>query len=288
MSTSRNDWVVDVGEADFERAVLERSREVPVVVDFWSPSCGPCRILGPQLEALAEEKAGAFVLAKVNLDHCPNLAMHFAIEAVPTVQAFKNGRAVDGFVGLLAEGQLREFVEGLLPSEADRLAQQGKAKEADAPEEAERLFRQALSLEENHGGATVGMVRVLLGRNRDDEAAELLGRLRVGEDTAEETEKLERLLSLRRMARPFGTEADARRRAEAEPKNAERQYELGCVLAAAGRYAEALETLLAAAERNPTLARGKVREAMVEVFRVIGERDPLADEYRKKLTQLLY
>lgn len=288
MATVRNTWVVEVGESDFEREVLERSRTVPVVVDFWTPTCQPCRVLGPQLERLAEERAGDFVLAKVNLDHAPNLAMHFGIEAVPTVQAFRNGRPVDGFVGVLPEEQLREFVDRISPTQADKLARQAKELESTSPDEAERLYQQALVTEAGHGEALMGMVRLLLARDQDDEAEQLLGRVRVGEELADDTERLEHLLALRRLGRPFGPEADARRRAEAEPKNMERLYELGCVIAVAGRYPEALQALLTAAGGNTALARGKVRVAMVEIFHVIGVRDPLADEYRAKLAQLLY
>src|SRR5262245_11658268 len=112
---SAGPWVIDVGEEDFERAVLQRSHELPVMVDFWSSSCPPCRIIGPMLEALAQEKAGAFLLAKVNLDHCPNLVMQFGIEAVPTVQVFRNGKAAHGFVGLMPDDQLRAFVDRICP-----------------------------------------------------------------------------------------------------------------------------------------------------------------------------
>lgn len=288
MATTRNNWIVDVGESDFEREVLDRSRTVPVLVDFWTPTCQPCRVLGPQLERLAEERGGEFVLAKVNLDHAPNLAMHFGIEAVPTVQAFRNGRPVDGFVGVLPEEQLREFLDRISPTEADKLARRARELESTSPDEAERFYQQALDRDAGHGEALLGMVRLLLARDRDEEAEQLLGRVRVGEDQAEETERLEHLLTLRRLGRSFGPEDDARRRVDAEPRNAERLYELGCVLAGLARYPEALAILLTAAERNPGLARGKVREAMVEIFHVIGVRAALADEYRAKLAQLLY
>jgi putative thioredoxin len=281
-------WIIDVAEADFVRDVIDRSREVPVVVDFWSPSCQPCRVLGPLLERLAQERAGAFVLAKVDLDHAPNLAMHFGIQAVPTVQAFRDGKAVDVFVGLLPEGQLREFLDRICPSEADKLVREAKNLETKSPEGAERLYRQALVKEPDHGGAMAGLAHILIGRNRDEEAEKLLGKIRVGGDVGEDVERLEHLLALRRLGRGLGSEADARRRLEAEPNNAQRHYELGCILAAAGRYVEALQSLLAAAERDPALARGQAREAMVEIFHVIGVRDPLADEYRNKLARLLY
>lgn len=288
MSTARNAWVVDVSEEDFERDVIERSRAIPVVVDFWSPSCGPCRILGPMLEAAAAERAGEFLLAKVNLDHAQNLAMSFGIEAVPTVQAFRDGRASYGFVGLLPEDQLREYLNRICLSAADKLVRQANALESPKPVEAERLYQEALTLQPDHDGAVLGMVRLLIARNQDEDGEQRLGSMRVSAETAEEVDRLEHLLALRRLGLPFGSEVEARKRVEAEPKNAERRVELGCVLAREGRHVEALETLLAAAERNPTLARGKVREAMVEIFQVLGASNPLTGEYQKKLSLLLY
>jgi putative thioredoxin len=288
VSETTSPWVIDISEADFDRQVIERSRERPVVVDFWAPWCGPCRMLGPILEQLAREKQGEFILAKVNIDENQRLALEYGIESIPAVKAFRNGRLVGEFVGLYPEAAVREFVDRLLPTEADRLAAEAAALEVGNPAEAEARYRRALELDRNNDGALVGLARLLVARGQDDEAGELLARAgRVGEHGAE-AERLEAIVSLRRLAREFGNEAAARRRVEADPQNAEYRYQLGVVLAAAGRHAEALQTLLAAAEMDRTLAASQVREAMVQVFQVVGVRSELADEYRDKLTRLLY
>jgi putative thioredoxin len=278
---------MDVEEADFERAVIERSRQQPVMVDFWAPWCGPCRMLGPVLEKLIEERAGAILLAKVNIDNAQNLAMAYGVEAIPAVKAFRDGRLVLEFLGVLPEAQLREFLDRLLPTEADRLTRQAADAEASNPAEAEHLYRRALEMDRNQDGALLGLARLLIARDQAAEASELLGRIHGGEQAAE-AEGLQTVLALRERSRSFGDEAAARLRQAAEPENAQARYELGCVLAAKGQYAEALAMLLSAAERDRKLAGALVRETMVQIFHAIGVRSPLADEYRDKLSRLLY
>ncbi|HEV3260009.1 MAG TPA: tetratricopeptide repeat protein [Gemmataceae bacterium] len=281
-------WVVDVEESAFEREVIERSRERPVVVDFWAPWCGPCRALGPVLEQLAAERQGAFVLAKVNVDDAPELALRYQIEGIPAVKAFRDGRPVLGFVGLLPEAQLNDFLDRIRPSEADLVVSQAAGAEATDPAEAQVLYRRALEIDPRHDGAILGLARLLIAGGQDDAAHDLLERIEVGSEQSEEAERLDILLFLRRAGRDFGDVETAGRRVEGDQDNAEYRYQLGCVLAANGRYAEALDLLLSAAKRDRKLAASKVREVMVKIFQVVGVRSPLADEYRDKLSRLLY
>jgi putative thioredoxin len=288
VSKTNSAWVVDVQEADFEREVIERSHERPVVVDFWAPWCAPCLTLGPILERLAQERAGEFVLAKVNVDEAPNLAGYFGIRGIPSVKAFRDGKLVLEFEGLLPEAQLRQFLDQVRPSEADRLISQAGPLETSNPAEAEALYRRAVESERGNEAAMVGLARVLIAQSRDEDAAEVLERLGPGGEQGPEFERLEAMLYLRRLARDCGDVATAQKRLEADPDNPHLRYELGCALAAAGRYPEALEQLLAAAERDRKLAAAKVREVMVKIFHIIGVRSPLADEYREKLSRVLY
>jgi putative thioredoxin len=281
-------WVKDVKEADFEREVIERSREVPVVVDFWAPWCGPCRALGPVLERLAAERDGDFVLAKVNTDEAPDLAYRYRIEAIPAVKAFRDGRPVLEFVGVLPEAQLREFLDRLCPGPADREARQAADLETSDPAAAEAQYRSVLEQDPTNDAAVVGLARLLIARGQDAEASDLLSRIAPAGDLGTEAERLGAVLFLRDQARPYGDEASARRQLAAEPDSAEARYQLGSVLAAEGKYSEALQTLLEAAERDRTLAADKVRPVMVKVFYAVGVRSPLADEYRDRLAQVLY
>jgi putative thioredoxin len=281
-------WIYDVRPEQFARLVLQRSQERPVVVDFWAPWCPPCRALGPLLERLVRERRGEILLAKVNVDEAPELALQYGAEAIPLVVAFRDGRPVGQFLGLLPEEQIRQFLEAIGPTEADRLARQAQELEQKNPAEAERLYRQALAADARHEAATVGLARLLVARGQDDEARQLLAEAAVSGERAAEVERLNGLLALRQLAQGLEEEATLRRRLEAEPANAELRYQLGVRLAAAGRYEEALQLLLAAAEASPSLARSKARPAMIQIFNVIGPQSPLANDYRNRLMALLY
>jgi putative thioredoxin len=281
-------WIFTAGGNDFETLVLQKSHEVPVVVDFWAPWCGPCRSLAPVLEKLIRQRGGAILLAKVNIDEEPDLAAQFAVESIPLVMAFRGGRPVLDFVGLLPEPQIADFLDRISPTEAERKAKEAIALEKSDPAQSEKLYRLALQKDANQEAAVLGLARLLIAQHKDGEAAELLDRVGPGSAQGAEAERLSAILWLRGHAGSSGDEATLRARLEVDPKNAGLLYDLGCVEAAAGRYAAALELLLQAAERDLKTAKTKVRETMVKVFHAVGDRSPLADDYRAKLTALLY
>ena len=157
--------VIDVSEQDFEREVLERSHTTPVVVDFWAEWCGPCRMLGPVLEQAAGDREGQVVLAKLDTDANPGISRAFAIQSIPAVKAFKDGRVVDEFVGAIAPGQVAQFFDALLPSEADGLVAQGD----------EASLRRALELEPGRADAAVPLAGLLHRRGDTDAALDVLG-----------------------------------------------------------------------------------------------------------------
>ena len=279
-------WVADVTADTFQEQVVEQSKTRPVVVDFWAPWCGPCRQLGPALEALAAEKAGAFALAKVNTDDHPDLAQAFGVSGIPAVFAVRNGEVVDQFVGLLPPDQLRAFLDRLAPSEAETAAADALGLEGRDPAAAEFAYRQLFAADPNDPGARVGLARVLLARpGTEGEAAELLSLVDPGDHLAE-AERLRAVLRVRDV--PHADADLAAARAGAKPDDAESQYRLGRVLAARGDYLPAMDALLAAAEADRELGRTRVRELMVDVFQVIVPRSPEADDYRGRLRNLLY
>lgn len=285
---AKTKWVIEVGDADFEADVLQRSEQVPVVVDFWAEWCGPCRQLGPMLEQAAADRKGKFVLAKVNVEEAQQLAAYFRVESIPAVWAFKGGQAVSRFEGLLPEAQLKGFLDELAgPDAADPLVQAAGFEETD-PKRAEQIYRDALAKDETNDQARLGLARVLVATDRDDEALKVLETIPDAGEHGAEAVKVRRTVEMRKNAATAGDEKDLRKRIAADPENAQLRLDLGNVLATQGQYEPALEALLQAAELDRELGRGPVRELMVKVFEIVGVRSDLADRYRDKLRALLY
>ena len=285
---AKSGWVIEVGDADFEAEVLQRSEQVPVVVDFWAEWCGPCRTLGPMLEQAAADRKGKFVLAKVNVDEAQQLAMYFRIESIPAVLAFKGSQAVNGFVGLVSEAELKQFLDDLAgPAANDPLVAAAALEEKD-PAKAEKIYRGALEADEKNDPARLGLARVLIAIDRDDEALQVLETIPDAGEFGAEAVKLRRTVEMRKNAASAGDEAALRKRVAADPDNPQLRLELGNVLATKGQYEPALEALLKAAELDQELGRGPVRELMVKVFEIVGVRSELADRYRDRLRALLY
>ena len=187
--------MTDVTDATFQRDVLDRSAEVPVVVDLWAEWCGPCRTLGPILERVVAETGGKVALAKVDIDSNPQVAATFQVQSIPAVFAISNSKVVDSFIGALPEPAVREFVSKLAPSEseADRLAALGD----------EASLRRALELEHDHPVAVVALAELLAGRGEGEEALTLLTRL-------PETAETRRVAALARVGDPAGDDVTGR------------------------------------------------------------------------------
>jgi putative thioredoxin len=275
-------------ENDFESAVLQKSHETPVVVDFWAPWCGPCRALAPVLERLVKARGGDVLLAKVNTDEEHALAEQYGISVLPTVLAIRDGKAVLSFEGLLPEHQLTDFLDRIVPSQAERTAREAVALEKPNPAQAEKLYRQALTDQPDQPEALLGLARLLIDAHQESEANELLERVGPGGEHAAEAERLAAVLWLRQQAQVMGHEPTLSERLQIDPQNAQLLFELGAVVAGAGKYPEALELLLQAGKLDRKLAANQVRETMVKVFHVVGVRSALADQYRDKLSAVLY
>jgi putative thioredoxin len=281
-------WVIDVTDETFEKEVIERSRELPVVVDFWAEWCGPCRVLGPTLEKLAQESAGKFLLAKVDTDKAQQVAQIFRIQSIPTVIAFQNGEPTGQFAGALPEDAVREFLSRLAPSESDVKVERADALRGDDSDGAIALYREVLEDQPSHDGASVGLAEALVARGETEEAKAILNALLPLAGTlGERVEHLRSELVLHEL-RSDATEEELREKLAKDPGQGAVLLELGQLLAAEKRYPEALESLFNAAQADRKLAMGRAKKLMVDIFHVIGVRSELADDYRTRLARLLY
>jgi putative thioredoxin len=251
--------VFDVDEATFEQRVVERSRAVPVVVDFWAEWCGPCRQLGPSLEKAAHEREGKVDLAKLDVDSNQQLSAAFRVQGIPAVKAFKDGRVVDEFTGAVPPRAVEEFFDRLVPSETE-LAAAEAVRSGD-----ENALREAIAANPRNAEARVALARQLMARGDNDEAVELLDQVPPQDFAA---------AGLAARAWLTGEGVDVGDAFEAWD---------------AGDHAAALEALQEAFAAAPgDEARDRIRKVMVALFTELGSDNPLAREHRRRLATALY
>ena len=288
MQISREDTetlVFDVDQSEFETRVLERSVDTPVAVDFWAPWCGPCRVLGPVLERLAEEYGGKFLLAKVNVDENQELAAGFGIQGIPAVKVFKDGALAAEFTGALPEAGVREILDRVVPSREDELAAEADQLWAGGePGKALAIYEQVLEESPHHAGALLGMGRGLLEADAE-RALSLLERVPPG---GPERNEADRLIARHKLSEGDGADVESlRQELAAAPDRIDLRFRLAQALAAEERYEAALEEFLAVVKQNRAFEDDGARKAMVQIFEVLG-RSELADRFRSEMAKVLF
>jgi putative thioredoxin len=255
----------DVTEADFRQTVLERSLEVPVLLDCWAPWCGPCRNLKPILEKLAQAYGGAFVLAKLNTDEAPQISAALQIRSIPLVVLFVGGRPVDQFMGAQPEGAIRKFLDkhlGPQVSEVEQLREEA-ASAADA-ETAEALLREALTFEPRNVAVLLDLAERVIARGDLDEAAAVLEAV-PAEARKDRHAGLVKRIELARN-RPPGNAAELEARIAASGKDFEARFALAAIRVWEGDFNAAFDQLLEVVLRDKAEWREKARLQLVEWF----------------------
>lgn len=276
-----SDHIVHVSENDFPAEVLAYSSQRPVVVDFWADWCVPCRTLDPILEKLARDAAGAFRLAKLDVDANPGLAMEYGVKGIPAVKAFRNGQVVAEFSGLRPEPQIREFVGALAPAEENLVTGKGNSllSTGNWPE-AEERFRNVLAENPDHPGALLGLSKSLIAQESPAQALAILREFPVSKEYA----TAEQLIPLAQAMADFET-IDAKNENEDDLAIA---YWNSLRLAGKGQVAAALDGIFDILRASRGFRGGEARKIAVGLLHLLGEDNPAARKYRTELSSLLF
>lgn len=275
-----SEHIHDVSESTFEGDVLMRSHEVPVVVDFWAPWCGPCKMLGPMLERLAIEGGGAFLLAKVNVDENPNLSIRYGVQGIPAVKAFVNGEVKSQFVGAQPESIVRRFVSELAPSESDIALEEGNSLLATRHwSDAETAFREVLTDDETNSSAALGLLKSLLMQGKGGEASSLIEHFPPGTEWAA-AEQLKALAEFMADVEENGP------RPENDPQEAE--FYQSARLIVRGNLPAAMDGLLELLRYDKNYRDGEPKALLLSIFKLLGDDDPMTREYRNELASILF
>ena len=282
------EWIVDATLENFESAVIERSKDVPVVIDLWATWCQPCRQLAPILERLIQEQGGKIVLAKVNVDEQPEIAESFGVQSLPSVIVIRHGRPIDQFQGLIPEQEIRAWLENMLPSPAEEHFTRGQALEENDPAGAAAAYREAARLAPENGLFQIQLARTLLAQDCNDECAGIISKLEERGYLEPDAEKIKSQLDLRSAAKEAGGVEEARNAAEASPDDLSQQLKLADALAVGCQHQEALEICLTLIQRDKTGIGGEAKETMVKIFDMLEPDSELVSTYRRKLATAYY
>lgn len=282
-------YSIIVGEANFAKEVIEKSKQVPVLVDFWAEWCAPCKILIPVLDKLVNEYQGKFILAKVNTDEEQRLAGQHGIRSIPTLKLFRYGKVVDEVMGAQSESALRTMIDRHRDRPADKLRLQAAALHAAGDSaKAIELLEQARGLEPNYPTIIFDLVDVFIDLKRIDDAKELLKTLPANAQGSSEFSLLSARLDFAQIAIKAPTITVLEQAVTENPDNHYARYQLSAQYVLAEKFEAAMEHLLELMRRARDFEDGAGRKGLLAVFTLLGNQGPLVNRYRSRLSSLLH
>jgi putative thioredoxin len=290
------DLIKDVSEANFMADVVEASRTVPIIVDFWAPWCGPCRQLTPALESAVRDARGKVKLVKVNVDENQAIAGQLRIQSIPTVYAFWQGQPIDGFQGALPGSELKAFIDRLIAAAGGEagagLSDALEAAEAMLAEgavtDAAQVFGAVIQEDPQNAIAYAGLARAHLALDDIDKAADVLGTAPEAIAAAPELEAVRAQIQLARQAQNAGPVAELRAKVDADPSDHQARLDLAKALYAAGDAAGAVDELLESFRRDREWNDGAAKAQLFTIFEALKPNDPVALNGRRKLSSMIF
>ncbi len=285
--------VKEISEATFMEDVIEASKEVPVIVDFWAPWCGPCKTLGPALEEAVNAAGGKVKMVKVNVDENQQISGQLRIQSIPTVYAFHEGQPVDGFQGALPPSQVSQFVNKMaaLSTEGPLAAAVASAEEmleVGALEDAAQTFAAIIEEDEKMAAAYAGLASCHIAMGDPDQAEAVLNGAPAEISSAAEIEAAFAKVALARQAEKAGPVEELRAKVAADPADFQARFELAQALHASGDVAGAVDELLDLFKRDREWNEGAAKTQLFTIFDALAPNDPVMLAGRRKLSSMLF